>query len=515
VVATPGILSSDIVASAISIINVTKDGEGNFPEYGDKTYPLAPHGLRSPVELYMPPTSTTQMEKRDMGDSSASVKPEGEREACNDQPLVNLDTVTETESDQLTSINKDPGYFSVDPGKSEEDKARKCEMEDSNNASIPPLGIEETQVTATTNDLEGSNDHKEVPLLEPDRAGSSQPTVELEMLEDIPIIIAEQDEFSVAKSTPIPNGVHLSAGTSSDQDLGKQDVTAPIKPLDATRPPIEICEAYNNLFLIFYSKPPIISKTSVSIAVEQCETLISIANRIEALPVIRPYLGNALGQFGKKLYTSVAAEPFRWLKISMMLESAAIFKEAMVHIVGAYAPGAEGQINIPADIPQSVHELILFKVRQVDEQRMDVNERLFSSSIIVDSKTVTFSLADTSVFSTWLVVQIWRDWFCRQMASVHLNPHKTGQLYRTLAKSGDAYLTAAEVKAVIEKIREPVKVDPEELEEDLGLLKKFALEAVQGLCENNSMLDIQEAGIGYLTCTRIMDEELPWFETEQ
>jgi hypothetical protein len=454
------------------------------------------------------------MEKPDTGDSSASVMPEGEREACNDQPLANLDVVTQTESNQLTSINKDPGYLSVDPGESEEDIARKCETEDSN-ASIPSLGIEETQVSATTNDLEDSNDHNEVPLLEPARAGSSQPTVELEMLEDIPIIKAEQDELSVAKSNPIPNGVHLSVETSSEQDVGKQYVTAPFKPLDVTRPPIEICEAYNNLFLIFYSRPPIISKTSVSVAVEQCETLISIANRIEALPVIRPYLGNALGQFGKKLYTSVAAEPFRWLKISMMLESAVIFKEAMIHIVGAYVPGAEGQINIQVDIPQFVHELILFKVRQVDQQRMDVNERLFSSSIVVDSKTVTFSLADTSVFSTWLVVQIWRDWFCRQMATVHLNPHKTGQLYRTLAKSGDAYLAAAEVKAVIEKIREPVKVDPDELEEDLGLLKKFALEAVQGLCENNSMLDIQEAGIGYLTCTRIMDEELPWFETEQ
>jgi hypothetical protein len=120
-----------------------------------------------------------------------------------------------------------------------------------------------------------------------------------------------------------------------------------------------------------------------------------------------------------------------------------------------------------------------------------------------------------TIFSTWLVVQIWRDWFCRQMAVAHLNPHKTGQLYRTLAKSGDAYLSTATVKDVIEKIRDPVKVEPDELIEDLELLKKFAQEAVKELCENNSMVDIQEAGIDYLTCTRIMDEELPWFETEQ
>jgi hypothetical protein len=302
---------------------------------------------------------------------------------------------------------------------------------------------------------------------------------------------------------------------SNHQAHGQLEIIAPPKPIGLTGPPIELCEAYNNLFMIFYSKPPVISTISIAIALKQCEDLISVAKPLGSLPVIRPYLGNAICRFGKQLFLAIAAEPFRWLELSMILESTVVFKESMIHIVGTYTPASDGQINLPAELPRFVRDLILFKVRYLDQQRMDANERLFASSIVIDTNTVTFSSFDTAIFSTWLVVQIWRDWFCHQMARVHLNPQQTGTLYRTLAKSGDAYLSTVAVNAVIEKIRHPVKVELDEIREDLGLLKKFAQEVVKELCENNSMLDVQEAGINYLTCTRIMDEELPWFETEQ
>lgn len=508
---TPGILSSGIVAAQITIIKVVKDGESSSEDSANN-FPIASNGGDSSVKHQVQSEAIEHKEQPSGCDNSVSVKHEDYGQASVDPPLVNLDAVTEAGKDQLTLISMNPDHLSVNSANLEDYKAIKGE-EGGFNAIISSSGNEGTQFLVTTSELETFNHQKEISLLVPANIGLNGPTMESAKFEDHSKV--EEGKTSAIKSTDTLETAQISAEASTHQAPGQQEIAAPPKPIAMTGPPIELCEAYNNLFLIFYSKPPVISITSISIALKQCEDLISLAKPLGSLSVVRPYLANAIGRFGKQLYLAIAAEPFRWLELSMILESAAIFKESIIHIVGTYSSTSDGQIDLPAATPQYVRDLIIYKVRNMDQHRMDVNERLFSSSIVIDSKTVTFSFVDMTTFSTWLVVQILRDWFCRQMAVAHLNPHKTGQLYRTLAKSGDAYLSTATVKAVIEKIRDPVKVEPDELKEDLELLKKFAQEAVKELCENNSMVDIQEAGIDYLTCTRIMDEELPWFETEQ
>jgi hypothetical protein len=510
---TPAILSSGIVAAQITIIDVTKDGSHNS-ENSENTFVSPAEGSAAEHHAQQIPAEQEQL---GMCDNSVQVNHKDDSLNSAGHSFAKQIVAEETEKNHLIIVNEGPDQLAVELEKSKDDMAIKAKAEDSITI-ISSSGNEETQVSATTGEHETYNQQKNISSLVSVGISLEDPAVESAKFEDVSTLKAEEDKSLAIKSPSTLSINQPSAETSAHQALGKQDIIAPPKLVAIPGPPLELCEAYNNLFLIFYSKFPVISTTSISIALKQCEALISIAKPLGTVSVIRPYLGNAIARFGKQLYMAIVAEPFRWLELSMILESAAIFKESMIHIVGTYIPGPEGpggQINLPADIPQFVRDLIIYKVRQLDQQRMDVNERLFSSSIVIDSKTVTFSFVDTAVFSTWLVVQIWRDWFCRQIAGVHLNPQKTGQLYRILAKSGDAYLTTAAVKAVIEKIRDPVKVELDELREDLELLKKFAQEAVKELCVNNSMVDVQEAGIYYLTCTRTMDEELPWFETEQ
>jgi hypothetical protein len=54
--------------------------------------------------------------------------------------------------------------------------------------------------------------------------------------------------------------------------------------------------------------------------------------------------------------------------------------------------------------------------------------------------------------------------------------------------------------------------DLRELEDDMGLMKGFAKTMVKQLVVNNSMLDIEQAGIEHLTCTKIDDADLPWIK---
>jgi hypothetical protein len=504
---TPGILSSGIVVAQITTIGVAEGGESKSQEGGANDFPFTSHDEDCPMERQVQAESIEGEEKCN---DLVSVKHEDDSQASVSPPLVKHDETTEKE--QSTLANSNPDDLPSPSVKLEDNNTVKKEQEDSH-AIISSSANEETQVLLKTSELEAFDRQKEIPVPDSVSTGLNGPTVESANLGDNSTTKTEEGKLNVTESMDTLDIAQTSAEMSAHQAIGQREISCSPKPNAVIGPPIELCEAYNNLFLIFYNKPPVISTTSISIALKQCEDLSSVAKTLGSLSVIRPYLGNAISRFGKQLYLAIAAEPFRWLELSIILESAVVFKESMIHVVGIYTPVSDGQINLPVELPQFVHDLILFKVQYLDQQRMDVNERLFASSIVVNSKTVTFSYVDTAISSTWLVVQIWRDWFCQQMAEVHLQPHKTGQLYRTLVKSGDAYLPTAAVKAAVEKIREPIKAEPDELSEDLELLKKFAQEAVKELCENNSMVDLQEAGIGYLTCTRIMDEELPWFET--
>jgi hypothetical protein len=98
----------------------------------------------------------------------------------------------------------------------------------------------------------------------------------------------------------------------------------------------EVLAAYHNLFLIIYSRPPVIDKEDISNALRQAELLIKIAELYGSVSTIRPYLNNCIMQYGRDVYTAILADPPRWLRLSLYLESAPIFKEAMIHIVGRY-----------------------------------------------------------------------------------------------------------------------------------------------------------------------------------
>jgi hypothetical protein len=49
-----------------------------------------------------------------------------------------------------------------------------------------------------------------------------------------------------------------------------------------------------------------------------------------------------------------------------------------------------------------------------------------------------------------------------------------------------------------------------DVDEDLAIMKAFAKMTVSDLIFNNSMLDIEEAEIEHLTCTKVENDDLPW-----
>jgi hypothetical protein len=266
---------------------------------------------------------------------------------------------------------------------------------------------------------------------------------------------------------------------------------------------------------MLYFIPPNISQVYLSLALQQCEQILGVAFQLVCVPVTRSFLVHALGQFGQLLNHAIAMHPQRLLILAIHLQSANIFREAILHIVGASEDYADGRQSPFQGIPKGVIDLINIKIKHLRQTKQKINESLFLSTILIDSERINPSSGEYTKFPTWLVVQIWRDWFSNQLAECQTSPEGVGQLYRRLFRAGNEYLEVSEIRTILEGIKWNEPVNYYDLDDDLNLMKDYARDAVRGLCKNHSMLDLEEAGISYLTCTWVENDELPWNQKQQ
>ncbi|KAE8451176.1 hypothetical protein EG329_004340 [Mollisiaceae sp. DMI_Dod_QoI] len=313
------------------------------------------------------------------------------------------------------------------------------------------------------------------------------------------------------------------AATTMGKTAPKEDVnsnpttiTLPTKP---TGPSERLLEAYDNLFRIFYCKDPIIDANDIQVALEQVELLVKIAGIYESLHAVRPYVNNCLYSFGRKLFQVIARDPPRWLKLSVLISSPTIFRECIIHIVGAH-PNWPSTSTLREELDTTTVMLIEKKIDELRTLKHSIDRTLFLSSIVVDGKEVYLDRDNESTRNTWFVVQVWRDWYTRSISeAIHGKDPKDcalAKMHRTIARGGDAYLPFTFVLEVLEAFRclkqSTGEVDVQEIEDDLKTLKEFAQQTVKPLCVNNSMLDVDAAGIDYFTCTQVENHEMPQLE---
>ena len=264
--------------------------------------------------------------------------------------------------------------------------------------------------------------------------------------------------------------------------------------------------AYHSLFLIYYNRAPEVSTTNISVALSQCELLVSVATYYGSLRVVRPYLGNILSQFRHALYAAIAEDPPRWFKLSIPLESASIFSEALIHLAGCWPHWIW---TTPAlALSPSMIDLVKRKAKHLNDLRGEVDRELLTNSLSAEGgHPVTFSTS----LESWMVVQIFRDWLATQMHNRRrADKAHHGIIYRLMRKGGESYLPLETVSEELEGLRGNGMGSWVEVAEDLKALKEFAMQAVAQLVKNNIMLDVEAARIQYLTCVEVVEEDFPW-----
>ncbi|KUI58031.1 hypothetical protein VP1G_05325 [Cytospora mali] len=297
---------------------------------------------------------------------------------------------------------------------------------------------------------------------------------------------------------------------------------------------------YDNMFRIMYNFSPVLDGINIADAYVQCKSLLTIADQYDALSVVGPRVDHHLLQFQSRLWKQIAKYPISYLRLGYLARSKVIFQEALIHVVGQWPAGERSLRNT---MPESVLDIIEDKVDELEETVARVEGRLFRLNLTTrNGERVT----PATGYLDWLAMRASTNGGARTRNNLASNPSSApggalvpttsatsgqpmippvpplaslGRTYRTLGNmSGANYLTHDECKRFLKLTPEMYSRDNlRRFEKRVDELKAMAREIVRPLMGSGLELDLgggsrAAEGIGYLTCMRVGDRDLPWPE---
>lgn len=319
----------------------------------------------------------------------------------------------------------------------------------------------------------------------------------------------------------------------------------------------DILRDYDNLFRIMYNFSPMLDGINIADAYVQCKSLLTLADQYDALAVVGPRVDHHLLQFQSRLWKQIAKYPISYLRLGYLARSRIIFQEALIHVVGQWPAGERSLRN---SLPEAVLDIIEDKVDELEETVARVEGRLFRLNLTTRSGE---RVSPATGYLDWLAVSLFRQWLAdnttpapppppppNDRRSLHAGGHNgrhrgssnagalvptsaagmltspvpvipplssLGRTYRTLGSpTGAGFLGHDECKRFLKLTPEMYsRENLRRFEKRVDELKALAREVVRPLMGSGLELDLAGGsraaeGIGYLTCTRVGDRDLPW-----
>jgi hypothetical protein len=332
--------------------------------------------------------------------------------------------------------------------------------------------------------------------------------------------------------------------------------SAPAEPGD------EVLKDYDNFFRTMYQYPPVLDSVNIATAYTECKALLHLADMYDALEIVGTRVDHHLLRFGARLFKQIAKYPPSYLKLGYLARSRIIFAEALIHVVGNWVrvrPQLNNQINM------SVIDLIEDKHEELEDLITRVEMKLWRITLTTSRGERVTPAND---YLSWLAMSLFRQWIAenttpgpsgilkeptrpaanesrhassRSNASRSTNhiasqrlppsppsnptpnaPINTGKIYRLIGSTtSTSYLSHDEVKRFLKASNEASngtlysRETLRRFERRVEEVKNLARDAVRPLMRNFLELDLTvfgPAGLGYLTCTRVEDEDFPWDE---
>ncbi|KAL9126874.1 MAG: hypothetical protein Q9217_004155 [Psora testacea] len=302
-----------------------------------------------------------------------------------------------------------------------------------------------------------------------------------------------------------------------------QSVTHFAKPSSQDTTDSDTIRDYDNLFRIFYNYPPSLDAVNIAEAYIQCKSLLTLADMYDALEVVGPRIDHHLLQFQGRLWKQIAKYPPSYLKLGFLARSKVIFAEALVHVVGQWPSGSN---QLKHTVPEAVLEVIEDKVDELQERKMITEARLFRLSLTTSKGE---RVSPTNGYMDWLALSLFRQWLAENTTPPPAPAPKTpdssrsqrsqppplssGTLYRRLGIGGSSYLNHDECKRFVRLRPEEYSRDSvKRFEKRMDEIKALASETVRPLMKNQLEMEVGRdgGGLGYLTCTKVEEEDYPW-----
>ncbi|KAG6048271.1 hypothetical protein E4U17_007212 [Claviceps sp. LM77 group G4] len=313
---------------------------------------------------------------------------------------------------------------------------------------------------------------------------------------------------------------------------------------------------YDNLFRIFYNCRPMLDNVDVFGAFRECDFLLRLADKYDALAIVRPCVEHHLLQFQSKLWVSVARHTECFFPFGFLVRSKVIFKEALIHIVGKWYLS---QQRPHLDVPDFVLDIAEDKVYELQKKVRRVTRQLFRLSLMSEEGEPVGPAKD---YLDWLVVSLFRQWLVdnikpqmwpacnendsdndsdndndneseRESESDNGNGNASDesnaliqptldicQVYRILGSdSPSAFLDHNDCEAFLAlKPRLHTAEILARFEQRMTDLKDMARYLVRPLLHNSLELDLASPNISkeisdrpfYFTCTTVEDDDIPW-----
>ena len=273
----------------------------------------------------------------------------------------------------------------------------------------------------------------------------------------------------------------------------------------------ELHRYWDWLFASFYNKSPEFDDTNLATTLSDCMGLVDVAESIDAIDSVRPFVDLALLRFTSVLWESVAGNPAAWVELGRRVHSPIIFREGVIHLVGMWSNMLD---DVKADLHPDIREICERKFTEIDIAKEAIEMRIlghypaFLCRRAVDRPGRPSYSSDIYM---WMAISFFRQWFAQAMSDGRnrLSPDGGYQLYHQIGAAGQAYLNHEAFKDFHQYFPMSSKAC-NVLEVNMGVMKEEVKGFVKDILANRTNVDPSAYPLRWLTCALVEKEDYPW-----
>ncbi|KAL2352402.1 hypothetical protein BJ546DRAFT_207791 [Cryomyces antarcticus] len=278
------------------------------------------------------------------------------------------------------------------------------------------------------------------------------------------------------------------------------------------RVPDPVYGHYDTVLRALYNQPPTPNETDIGAILREAMGLIEVAENLSCVSVIAPAVGIALTNQGQTFYKAIATNPIAWINLSARINCKAIFKEALINIVGRYDVISKGpQYNT---MTPKILELVTRKHQELVKMCRSAESRMhghYPRHVMRNEGQDCGRASYSNDILSWMALCAFRHWL-GQIINYDKNFRGADggyELYNSISMGGNAYLTCAVMENFHSKFHMSRKCQGV-LENHLNFLKEDLKQFAEPLMKCNLQVDRNSFEVKWLACTEVRPTDYPW-----